>query len=60
MSNYDGCYVKLSDDPTFWYVENGERVIVEHMYQYGLLPVIVLEPEQLALIPFAGENDEEE
>jgi hypothetical protein len=63
MSEYNGCYVKLATDNTFWYVEDGERLMVEntdHMYQIGLKPIYTISPDDLQDIPFVGESDEEE
>jgi hypothetical protein len=53
-------YYKLADNPTFWFVENGKRTIVHHIEEHGILPVIVVTPEELDAIPFAWESDEEE
>lgn len=53
-------YVKLAEDPTFWFLEKGKRTLVTHVYEYGLLPVRVVSSEELEAIPFAWESDEEE
>ena len=57
MSEYEGCYVKLAEDATFWLVEAGERramASAEEMLGNGLRNVIVVEPGVLEAIPIKG------
>jgi len=57
MSEYEGCYVMVDGDPTFWLVEDGERRAigsVEEMYASGLRPVVVVDPGVLETIPIKG------
>ena len=57
MSEYEGCYVKLAEDATFWLVEDGERramASAEEMLGNGLRNVIVVEPGVLEAIPLKG------
>ena len=57
MSEYEGCYVKLAEDATFWLVEAGERramASAEEMLGNGLRNVIVVEPGVLEAIPLKG------
>lgn len=45
MSKYDGLYVKLAGDPTFWAVDDGKRHKVAdslELYKIGLRPVRVI------------------
>jgi len=53
-------YVKLADDPQFWFVdEKGERSPIKsvaEMYAIGLHPVETVSPEELERIPVAGEK----
>ena len=57
MSEYEGCYVKLAEDATFWLVEDGERQALsysEELLVFGLRPVVVVEPGVLEAIPIKG------
>ena len=57
MSEYEGCYVKLAEDATFWLVEDGERramASAEEMLGNGLRNVIVVEAGVLEAIPIKG------
>jgi len=54
---HEGCYVKLADDPAFWLVQDGMRLIVaspEEMYRHGLRPVHCVTAEELEAIPVAS------
>ena len=53
-------YVKLADNPAFWYVKDGKRTLVYSLDEYGLLPVRVITPDELDDIPFQVDSDEEE
>lgn len=60
---YDGCYIKLSDEPVYYAVDDGQKIRVanaEQMYKIGLRPVHVVTPQVLARIPFVGEESDEE
>ena len=57
MSEYDGCYVKLAEDATFWLVEDGERQALsysEELLVFGLRPVMVVEAGVLEALPVKG------
>ena len=57
MSEYEGCYVKMAEDATFWLVEDGERQALsysEELLVFGLRPVVVVEPGVLEAIPIKG------
>ena len=57
MSEYEGCYVKLAEEATFWLVEDGERQALsysEELLVFGLRPVVVVEPGVLEAIPLKG------
>ena len=59
MSEYEGCYVKLAEDATFWLVEDGERramASAEEMLGNGLRNVIVVEAGVLEAIPIKGKR----
>ena len=59
MSEYEGCYVKLAEDATFWLVEDGERQALsysEELLVFGLRPVVVVEPGVLEAIPIKGKR----
>jgi hypothetical protein len=63
MSEYDGCYIKLAYDPTFYAVDDGKKKLVEspeHMNEIGLRKVFKVSEDELDAIPFAQGNDEEE
>lgn len=64
MSKYDGCYIKLVDDPTFWAVDIGHKRLVEspaQMHAIGLRPIHTVTEDELAALPFLDlEADEEE
>lgn len=54
MAEFEGCYVKLDDGPTYWMVENGERIPIhstEEMYAHGLRPVVTISLQELRSIP---------
>jgi len=56
-------YVKLSNDATFWLVEDGKRLKLEgpdDWWHYGLLPVVIIEPDELDAIPLVGDEPDEE
>lgn len=62
MSKYDGCYIKLADDPTYYAVDNGQKTIVQdadQMHKIGLRPIHVVTQTSLNRIPFVGEDEEE-
>ena len=57
MSEYEGCYVKLAEDATFWLVEAGERramASAEEMLGNGLRMVVTVTAEELEAIPIKG------
>ena len=57
MSEYEGCYVKLAEDATFWLVEDGERramASAEEMLGNGLRMVVTVTAEELEAIPIKG------
>ena len=57
MSEYEGCYVKLAEDATFWLVEDGERramASAEEMLRNGLRMVVTVTAEELEAIPLKG------
>ncbi|HJW91006.1 MAG TPA: hypothetical protein VJ436_10245 [Anaerolineales bacterium] len=57
MSEYEGCYVKLAEEATFWLVEDGERRAigsVEEMYASGVRAVVVVKAGVLEAIPIKG------
>ena len=59
--DYDGMYVKLADDPTYWAVDDGSRRRVEsqeEMGEIGLRTVRVITPETLEEIPLADLPDD--
>ena len=63
MSEYDGKYIKLPFEYTYWAVDNGRRTMVEginHMHEIGIRPVVVVTEKELEAVPFAWESDEEE
>ena len=64
MSKYDGCYIKLAHDPTFYAVDIGHKRLVEspaHMQSIGLRRLVVVTEDELNAIPFLVlETDEEE
>lgn len=56
---YDGKYVKLADDPTFWAVDGGERVklrLAQEAAVYGARETVEVTPAELARIPVKGES----
>jgi len=65
MSQYNGKYIKLADDPTYYAVDIGQKRLVEspaHMYQIGIRPIVVVTEEELDAIPFLvlpGDDEEE-
>jgi len=65
MSQYNGKYIKLADDPTYYAVDIGHKRLVEsptHMYQIGIRPIVVVTEEELDAIPFLvlpGDDEEE-
>ena len=57
MSEYEGCYVKLAEDATFWLVEDGERwamASAEEMLRNGLRMVVTVTAEEMEAIPIKG------
>ncbi len=57
MSEYNGCYVKLWDNPDYWAVDNGKRRKLDGpmaIYVGGLRKVVRLTAEQMDAIPFEG------
>ena len=57
MSEYEGCYVKLAEDATFWLVEDGERramASAEEMLRNGLRMVVTVTADELEAIPLKG------
>lgn len=57
MANYDGKYVKVHGDPTYWAVDDGERYRVsdrEEMYQIGLRKLSIITKAALKAIPIKG------
>lgn len=56
---YDGMYVKVSGDPTFWAVDRGKRVKLERAYEvsnYGQRAVVEISPDERDSIPIKGER----
>lgn len=52
-------YAKLAESPTFWLVRDGARVALRspaEMYAVGLLPVVVMDEDELGAIPVKGEG----
>ena len=50
MSKYNGCYVRLADNVTYWAVDNGKRKVmanIDEVYAYGLRPVKVVTEAEL-------------
>jgi hypothetical protein len=59
MSEYDGQYIKLSGDPIWWLVEDGERramLSMDEVYQRGLKPVRTVTRAVLEGIPVVGQK----
>ena len=57
MSEYEGCYLIVDGDTTFWLVEDGERWALSSQYEmltFGLRPVYVVEGGVLEAIPVKG------
>lgn len=55
--DYNGKYVKVTDSPEFWAVDNGERRKLRdaaEVYALGLRPVVRLSQEQMDGIPIKG------
>jgi hypothetical protein len=62
MSDYDGCYVKLSDDPTFWAVDDGKRRKVSDslaLFKIGLRPVRVISIDELGKLKIEEHDPKE-
>lgn len=62
MSKYNGCYVKVLDNPAYWAVDDGKRRLisgVQEMYAVGLRRVVVLTAEGLEAIPLEGGGTDE-
>jgi hypothetical protein len=58
-NKFNGCYVKLVDDPTYWAVDDGERRSVansEEMHAIGLRQVVPVSAKELKEIPLATEG----
>lgn len=53
-SIYEGCYLTLDDDFTYWFIKDGERRAVSSLEQFGLRPVHTVTPGQLEAFPIAG------
>ena len=56
-------YVKVGKDPTYWFIKDGKRTVVEspaQMYEFGLWPIIRVTQEELEAIPFADAPEQEE
>lgn len=56
MSDYNGCYVKLDNDPTFWAVDDDKKRKVanaEELYAIGLRPIVIVKPSVLNKIKMA-------
>ncbi len=52
-------YVKLSNNPDYWLVENGEREKMRdmaHVYEVGLLPIVVVTEIEMDKIPLKGKK----
>lgn len=59
MSEHNGRYVKLSGNPQFWAVDDGERRPIhskEEMLAIGLRNVVTVTKEQLDAIPIKGQK----
>lgn len=59
MSEHNGRYVKLPDNPQFWAVDDGERRPIhsqEEMMANGLRSVVMVTQEQLDAIPIKGQK----
>ena len=57
MAKYDGTFVKLADNATFWAVDGGKRRpmgSLEEVHAIGLRPVIVLTEKELDKIKLAA------
>jgi len=62
MGNYEGEYVKVAGDSTFWLVEDGKRVALRSKadwWECGLRPVNVISIEELDAIPYSHDWGEE-
>ena len=60
MSQYDGKYIKLPFEYTYWAVDDGRRTMVEdinHMHEIGIRPIVVVSLKELEAVPFAWESD---
>jgi hypothetical protein len=59
MSDYNGCYVKLSGNPAYWAVDGGERRLVHsqaEMVTIGIRQVVTVSQEELDDIPVKGQH----
>jgi hypothetical protein len=57
MSEYNGCYVKLWDNPDYWAVDEGKRRKLSGpmaIYDGGLRRVVRITAEEMEAIPFEG------
>lgn len=60
---YEGEYVKLSNDPTFWLVKDGKRIALKSQadwWHYGNRPINIVNANDLDAIPVASEEQQEE
>jgi len=61
--DYEGEYVKAPPDPTIWLVQDGRRIKLhskEDWWHYGLRPLHKISAEEVAAIPLAGEEIEDD